>query len=247
MPEIVVLPGLRHGRRAGRELLEAHVLGIAGQKRVPYRRELAQTVLKHLAGGAGRQEVLLYAHPLHEALRHGAADVIVDRSPLVRMTPTRCAPVCVGLPLIAAELARQGVVGRCSAAPYSLEIRVRQPDQEAGPEVVVAGVCVVEAQAVAALAGEARGGARHQLREARPSAPARLPPHSRACKAQVLSKYHPVLQAAAPLCFYSRRNPEKLQALFAHGAWYTGVTPRKRRLYKSVTKGSNLYFVSFAY
>ena len=163
---VVVLPGLRHAGRAGGQFFLADVLRVTGQERIADGREFTQAVLKHLAAGAGGEEVLLYAHPFHGRLRRaGAADVIAVKVRGAHDARALRALAAVQ-PREAKEFPGQLAVGRLKLFAVALEVLVREPDAEAGAEVVVAGDLVVQAQALRALAGEAGGGAGHDLGEA---------------------------------------------------------------------------------
>ena len=110
--------------------------------------------------------MLLYAHPLHERFRHaGAADIIAVECG-GRHDPDALGARPRRLALEAHEFPRQAVIGRLQLRAVLGKVPVAEPDEKTGAEVVVAGYLVVQAQAVAALAGEAGGGAGHEGGEA---------------------------------------------------------------------------------
>ena len=110
--------------------------------------------------------MLLYAHPFHGRLRRaGAADVIAVKVRGAHDARALRALAAVQ-PREAEKFPRQLAVGRLKLFAVALEVLVREPDAEAGAEVVVAGDLVVQAQALRALAGEPGRGAGHDIREA---------------------------------------------------------------------------------
>ncbi len=161
----VVLARLARGVKAAGELREAKVLGVEGEEVAPDRREVAGRVGEELSVRRGAEAGLGYSAPLVERPRRTgqSEEAAVEGPGLVDPAP----PPALGRVEGGARGRRQRLEERDERLAVRGEVGGGEPQAGRRVEVVVAREVIVEAEALGALADEAGGGPREEVRKAR--------------------------------------------------------------------------------